>query len=255
MKSRIDYNNKDNIYIKSKKMQNAESFAKKMEIIRNVLNGKFNNFVNDSLDNLVTLKEGTKVKLNYDSITNEPSYKNKTKKYKNFVEKNKNKIFTVEYDEKYKNNPILVCLKEDKDTDKPTLLEIKKTASKMVADIPFSQTIRTFAGVRPTPKNHDFIIEESRVKDFIDVAGIEVGGNGASLAAAVRIRYQRKADAERGGHFARTVGGDGDFALDVLPRKGGDHRAVYGNFDVAVFVTFEYDGHERGAFTGDILAD
>lgn len=114
MKSRIDYNNKDNIYIKSKKMQNAESFAKKMEIIRNVLNGKFNNFVNDSLDNLVTLEEGTKVKLNYDSITNEPSYKNKTKKYKNFVEKNKNKIFTVEYDEKYKNNPILVCLKEDK---------------------------------------------------------------------------------------------------------------------------------------------
>ncbi len=80
-----------------------------------------------------------------------------------------------------------VCLKEDKDTDKPTLQEIKKTAAKMVADIPFSQTIRTFAGVRPTPKNHDFIIEETTVSNFIQVVGIESPGLTAAPAISKMV--------------------------------------------------------------------
>lgn len=59
------------------------------------------------------LAEGTKVKLNYEWITEEPSYINKAKSYKEFVESNKNTIFTVEYDKKYGDKSYMVCLKED----------------------------------------------------------------------------------------------------------------------------------------------
>ena len=75
------------------------------------------------------------------------------------------------------------CLKEDKDTDKNTLNEIKKTASLMIDSIPYQHVIRTFAGIRPTPSTHDFIIEESATKNFINVAGIESPG----LASAPAI--------------------------------------------------------------------
>ena len=57
--------------------------------------------------------EGTKVKLNYESIISEPDYARKTQRYKDFIENNKDKVFTVEYDERFKHNPIFVCLKED----------------------------------------------------------------------------------------------------------------------------------------------
>ena len=70
-------------------------------------------FVGSETDNVKIAPEGTKVKLNYDSIVNEPSYKNKVTAYKSFIEKGKDKIFTVEYDKNKKRN-ILVCLKEDK---------------------------------------------------------------------------------------------------------------------------------------------
>lgn len=60
-----------------------------------------------------SLKEGDKVKLNYEVIVNDINYKTKTIKYKNFIEENKETVFTVEYDQKYKKNPWLVCLKED----------------------------------------------------------------------------------------------------------------------------------------------
>lgn len=59
------------------------------------------------------LEEGTKVKLNIKSIMKDPYWKKMRKEYKDFIFANENKIFTVEYDEKYKNNPIVVCLKED----------------------------------------------------------------------------------------------------------------------------------------------
>lgn len=56
--------------------------------------------------------EGQKVKLNYSRIKSEKDYKKKRKSYKDFIEKNKNQIFTVEYDE-YHQDGNLVCLKED----------------------------------------------------------------------------------------------------------------------------------------------
>ena len=80
-----------------------------------------------------------------------------------------------------------VCLKDDKDTDKMTIEQIKKTAMLMVDNIPFNQVIHTFAGIRPTPANHDFIIEESKTKNFINVAGIESPGFVSSPAIAKMV--------------------------------------------------------------------
>lgn len=58
--------------------------------------------------------EGAKVKLHYRNIVSHPDYPKKTEVYKNFVETNKNKVFTVEYDKIGNHSPLLVCLKEDK---------------------------------------------------------------------------------------------------------------------------------------------
>ena len=72
-----------------------------------------NDFVNNNIDDMRIISEGSKVKLNYESLINEPDYPKKVKKYKDFVEQNKDKIFTVQYDTKYKDKPILVVLAED----------------------------------------------------------------------------------------------------------------------------------------------
>lgn len=60
-----------------------------------------------------TILEGSKVKLNYNKITNRKDYNNLVPEYKEFIEKNKDRIFTVEYDKDRKNMPIWVCLAED----------------------------------------------------------------------------------------------------------------------------------------------
>lgn len=80
-----------------------------------------------------------------------------------------------------------VCEKEDKDTDKITLNEVKKAASMMIENIPFHQVIRTFAGIRPTPDTHDFIIEESQTKGFINCAGIESPGLASAPAISLKV--------------------------------------------------------------------
>ena len=59
------------------------------------------------------LLEGEKVKLKYDYITSRTGYITKTKEYKKFIEDNKDKIFTVEYDANHLDNPVIVALKED----------------------------------------------------------------------------------------------------------------------------------------------
>lgn len=108
MKSNLRYTDESNVYIKSKKMQRLERFqdyAKKVRSIKSAVQG--------TLDDVYTIPEGTKVMLNYDSITNEPDYKAKVEGYRDFVENNKDKIFTVQYDEKYRNKPVLVSLAED----------------------------------------------------------------------------------------------------------------------------------------------
>jgi predicted site-specific integrase-resolvase len=74
---------------------------------------KFMRDVENQINNFEFLAEGTKVKLNYDEITSRPDYQRKQEKYRAFVENNKDKIFTVEYDERHREKPYLVCLEED----------------------------------------------------------------------------------------------------------------------------------------------
>lgn len=74
--------------------------------------------------------------------------------------------------------------KDDTSTDKPTISDIRRQANLVVENIPYFEVIRTFAGIRATPSTHDFIIEESKTKNFINVAGIESPGLVSSPAIA-----------------------------------------------------------------------
>ena len=75
--------------------------------------------------------------------------------------------------------------KDDVSTDKPTLDEIRRQALDMVPSIPFNQVIRTFAGSRPTPSTHDFIIGFAKKDNhFINLSGIESPGLVSSPAIA-----------------------------------------------------------------------
>lgn len=75
--------------------------------------------------------------------------------------------------------------KDDVSTDKMTLDEVKRQALDMVPSIPFNQVIRTFAGTRPTPSTHDFIIGFAKSDDhFINCSGIESPGLASSPAIA-----------------------------------------------------------------------
>lgn len=64
---------------------------------------------------------------------------------------------------------------------------IKKNSQKLVKDIPFDKIVRSFAGGRATSSTGDFIIEESNVKGFINVWGIESPGLTAAPAIAVYV--------------------------------------------------------------------
>lgn len=70
------------------------------------------------LDNWKPIAEGTKVKINVERIKTHPDYDRLTDKYKNWIGLHKNDIFTVEYDEKFKVDPTLLCLKEDENPAK-----------------------------------------------------------------------------------------------------------------------------------------
>lgn len=74
--------------------------------------------LNRYLNPKINLYEGTKVQLNYKEMESHPDWGKLNPKYKEFVENNRNTIFTVEYDPiKKKNNTSdkssMVCLKED----------------------------------------------------------------------------------------------------------------------------------------------
>lgn len=64
------------------------------------------------------LKEGTKVKINVNKLRKEKNYYKRRIDWRNFIETNIDKIFTVEYDANKKENPALVCLKEDNTSPK-----------------------------------------------------------------------------------------------------------------------------------------
>ena len=108
VKSKLILNSENNIYVESKKMKairQYKAYYDKVQAIKHMANGE--------VDEDSVIAEGAKVKLNYDSIIADPNYPKKVQGYKDFVENNKDTIFTVEYDEKYKNKPLLVMLKED----------------------------------------------------------------------------------------------------------------------------------------------
>lgn len=68
-------------------------------------------------DEKTNIHIGDKVKLNYEKIIHVSDYPNMTKEYKLWVEQNKDKIFTVEQDSRFKSNQFkfsaIVSLKED----------------------------------------------------------------------------------------------------------------------------------------------
>ena len=73
--------------------------------------------------------------------------------------------------------------REDKRTTEESLEFIKDASKKAVKGIPFREVITSFTGIRATPDNGDFIVEENEdSKGFIDVAGIESPGLSASPA-------------------------------------------------------------------------
>ena len=74
--------------------------------------------------------------------------------------------------------------RDEKSTDKQTLNNVKAQANYMIENIPYYETIRTFAGLRATPSTHDFIIEESETENFVNVVGIESPGLASSPAIA-----------------------------------------------------------------------
>lgn len=64
------------------------------------------------------------------------------------------------------------------------LHDVKLNALKMVPDCPLHLNIANFSGVRAEPSTGDFIIEESCVQGFINVAGIKSPGLSAAPAIA-----------------------------------------------------------------------
>lgn len=78
--------------------------------------------------------------------------------------------------------------REDISTDIETLKNIIKTAKMSYPDLNMKKAIRTYSGLRASSDKKDFIIEESRIKNFINVSGIESPGLTSSPAIAIEIK-------------------------------------------------------------------
>ncbi|MFA5485807.1 MAG: NAD(P)/FAD-dependent oxidoreductase [Bacilli bacterium] len=80
--------------------------------------------------------------------------------------------------------------KEDVGTDYESLQRIKDSANRLLKNIPFHKTIRTFSGLRATPSTGDFVIEhDPYVKGLINVAGIESPGLASAPAIALYVTH------------------------------------------------------------------
>ncbi|MCG8571729.1 MAG: NAD(P)/FAD-dependent oxidoreductase [Spirochaetes bacterium] len=77
--------------------------------------------------------------------------------------------------------------REAVETTAKRLQLVRSMASKLIADIPYHQTITTFTGLRAEPSTGDFIIEESKVKGFVNVAGIKSPGLSSAPAIAFEV--------------------------------------------------------------------
>jgi len=77
--------------------------------------------------------------------------------------------------------------KYDTSTNIDNLIDIIGKAEKSIPDLDNKKIIKSFAGTRATSNLHDFIIEETASKNFINVAGIESPGITSSPAIASHV--------------------------------------------------------------------
>ncbi|MBL4936538.1 NAD(P)/FAD-dependent oxidoreductase [Clostridium sp. YIM B02515] len=77
--------------------------------------------------------------------------------------------------------------KEDLATSVEILEEVVDTARKSIKDFDVKRALTTFSGVRAVSSTGDFIIEESKVKGFINAAGIDSPGLTSAPAIAVKV--------------------------------------------------------------------
>ena len=77
--------------------------------------------------------------------------------------------------------------KDDLSTTSDTIKYVMDTARKSIPDFNIKKALTTFSGMRATSNTGDFIIEESRVKKFINVAGIDSPGLTSSPAIAEMV--------------------------------------------------------------------
>jgi len=78
--------------------------------------------------------------------------------------------------------------KYDTSTNIDNLFDIIGKAEKSIPNLENKKIIRSFAGTRATSSLHDFIIEETKSKNFINAAGIESPGITSSPAIAKYVR-------------------------------------------------------------------
>ena len=97
-------------FMKNKKFQKTKNLNPQIqkEIDKSLIKKMFIYFKENTY-----IPEGTKVKIDVEKLQKEKTYNKRNVKWKEFIENNKDTVFTVEYDENKKDNPKMVCLKED----------------------------------------------------------------------------------------------------------------------------------------------
>ena len=77
--------------------------------------------------------------------------------------------------------------REDISTTTAGLKEILEGGRKLVPNLPLRSSIRNFAGLRAVPDTYDFIIDNTDIYGFINVAGILSPGLTATFAIAEKV--------------------------------------------------------------------
>ncbi len=77
--------------------------------------------------------------------------------------------------------------KEDVSTNEEILKYIVETARKSIPHFDIKKALTSFSGIRATSNTNDFIIEESSISGFINVAGIDSPGLTSSPAIAKKV--------------------------------------------------------------------
>lgn len=138
--------------------------------------------------------------------------------------------------------------KDNVDTANKNIQEIIVAAKRSLPNFDLRKVITTFAGNRPAPSNDDFIIEESAIKGFINVAGIESPGLTAApaiapyvvelIAATKKFKLKHKVDFNPYRQPYNTILNTAEKDLDNLSKKD----PKYGNVVC----------HCKTVFTGEI---